>query len=154
MILIKVLIRVLVMPVRSFILFLILLVEVIIECGTALELISAIDAVLAPAAIHAMVLEVVLLHLLAGALHTIISHESYLIRSSVTSSIFSWHRLLVLLLSIGCLVHRCRLVCRGPIGRKLGFVVDLELCGLITSAVAIRTLSSHFDYYLNFNSTI
>lgn len=142
------------MPVRSLILFLILLVEVIIECGTALELISTIDAILAPAAIHAVILEVVLLHLLASALHTIISHESYLIRSSVTSRIFSRHRLLILFLSIGCLMHCCRLVCSGPIGRKLGFVVDLELCGLITSAVAIRTLSSHFDYYLNFNCTI
>lgn len=142
------------MPVRSLILFLILLVEVIIECGTALELISTIDAILAPAAIHAVILEVLLLHLLASALHTIISHESYLIRSSVTSRIFSRHRLLILFLSIGCLMHRCRLMCSGPIGRKLGFVVDLELCGLITSAVAIRTLSSHFDYYLNFNCTI
>ena len=142
------------MPVRSLILFLILLVEVVIECGTPLELMTAIDAVLAPAAIHAVILEVVLLHLLAGALHTIISHESYLIRSSVTSSIFSRHRLLILLLSIGCLVHRCRLMCGGPIGRELGFFVYLELCGLITSAVAIRTLSSHFDNYLNFNSTI
>jgi hypothetical protein len=47
-------------------------------------------------------------------------------------------------------MHRCRLMCSGPIGRELGFFVYLELCGLITSAVAIRTLSSHFDYYLNF----
>jgi len=59
------------MPVRSLILFLILLVEVVIECGTPLELMTAIDAVLAPAAIHAVILEVVLLHLLPGALHTI-----------------------------------------------------------------------------------
>ena len=146
-----VLIRVLFMTLRSLILFQILLVEVVVERGTPLELMCA---VLTPAAIHAVILEVVLLHLLAGALFSIISHESYLIRSSVTSSIFSRHRLLVLLLSIRCLVHRCRLMCGGPIGGELGFVVDLELCGLITSAVAIRTLSSHFDYYLNFNCTI
>ena len=138
----------------SLILFLILLVEVVIECGTPFKLLTAIDAVLAPAAKHAVILEVVLLHLLASALHTIISHESYLIRSSITSIVISRHRLLILLLSIGCLVNRCRLMCGGPIGRELGFFVYLELCGLITSAVAIRTLSSHFDYYLNFNCTI
>ena len=142
------------MAVHSLILFLILLVEVIIECGTALELISTIDAILAPAAINAVILEVVLLHLLASALYTIISHESYLIRSSVARIVISRHRLLILLLSIRCLVHRARLMCGGPIGRELGFFIDLELCGLITSAVAIRTLSSHFDYYLNFNCTI
>ena len=142
------------MAVRSLILFLILLVEVVVECGTPFELLTAIDAILAPAAIHAVILEVVLLHLLASALHTIISHESYLIRSSVARIVISRHRLLILLLSIRCLVHRARLMCSGPIGRELGFFIDLELCGLITSAVAIRTLSSHFDYYLNFNCTI
>jgi hypothetical protein len=73
LILIKVLIRVLLMALCSFILFQILLVEVVVECGTPLELMCAIDAFLTPAAIHAVIFEVVLLHLLPSPLHTIIS---------------------------------------------------------------------------------
>lgn len=58
------------MTLRSLILFQILLVEVVVECGTPLELMCA---VLTPATIHAVILEVVLLHLLASTLRTIIS---------------------------------------------------------------------------------
>jgi hypothetical protein len=72
LILIKVLIRVLLMPVHSLILFLILLIEVVIECGTPFELMCASDAVLATATIHAVILEVILLHLLASTLHTMV----------------------------------------------------------------------------------
>ena len=73
LILIKVLIRVLLMSIHSLILFLILLIEVVIECGSPFELMCASDAVLPTATIHAVILQVVLLHLLARTLHTIVS---------------------------------------------------------------------------------
>jgi hypothetical protein len=61
------------MALRSIILFQILLVEVVIECCTPLELMCAIDSFLTPTAIHCVIFEVVLLHLLPSPLNTIIS---------------------------------------------------------------------------------